>query len=257
MASWSGVARAVHRAEALDLVVLVGVGGAVEVARAGRAELRRRQQRERVDLGDPRVRVDDVRRWNRPPLAGLRADGERERHVAAVAVACLQHRRRRRGSSLHAERLRRAIGDGGQRLVVLAEEGGADGIGECRHRLPAEAVEHAIGGGGDRSIHRRRRRRRRETGEEGLVPAVDRVHRVVDGALHHGHVQHRNVRRLARRAQRGEGVGVPGADRAGVGAVCARWSVRHRRDHTRRAQRQRQKKCPESHSLAPWCWGRL
>ena len=249
----------VQRAEPLDLGELLRVLRAPDVVRPIGPKHLDVGDEERPDEPDPGrgIHGDGSRRtlrWSGPPIPGIRARRVREGDEATVTLSCLEHRGRRRLTDFDPALLGRSVRHAPERCVVERLErpelrGGHPGQGRRRGR---EADEHAEGGGRGRGLLRVARIRGRRH-EVRRVAAVDRVHRVVDGALHHRHAEHGAVRGLPgagrrRREDRRRRDRVP-LDRRVRGGLCVCGRRGEARECEQRGGREsdRASRCPSHH----------
>ena len=192
-----------------------------------------------LHVADPRGRLHDRRAGGRergrPPLPGLVALGHRERAEAPVIGSCGEHRRGGRLANLDPTRFSRAVVDRVERGPELGVQG---------RLLPREQRnEHVVGRGRDRGGCGVARIGRGRRAQVRLVASLDRVDRIVDGALDHRQVEVGDGRALAGRADdRCLGVVVPinhnirGLGRGRARLLC----LRHRAEHPDPQRRDRQ-----------------
>ena len=137
----------------------------------------------RVRIGDGRVGRDGVRMG--PPLAGTHA--RRIGRVAGGAVILAKRQHRGAGSAADGHTLvpRGAGGDAGDRRGIgLLDQGQRGALLSGRAEAVDDTDKHRMGGRRDRGIGRRGRVRG-PLEVVGVVLAVDRIQRVVDGPVHH------------------------------------------------------------------------
>ena len=200
---WSAVRRVlVSEPTRLDLLEVPRIRHARQGLRTLRTQSGRARDEERPHVAHP-WRGLEHEQWRRPsPLARSEALDDRERREAPVVRPSGEHRRGGRLAHLDPAGLRRAIGDQRERRRQLPVEG--------RLLRREQRHEHAIRRGRDRRRRGVSRIGHRGRSQVRLIAALDRVHRVVDGALDHREMQVRDGRPLPGRGDDGRlGVGVP------------------------------------------------